>query len=122
MPYESIIKIEGVVVARPEDMINMKQETGSIEVLIDQVVVLNKANENIPFNLREYQKPKEPLRMQYRYIDLRFPEMQFNLRTRSQMLMKMREYLIDKANFVDVETPTLFRATPGVSEFKIFTS
>lgn len=115
LPYESILKIEGIVVPRPEDMINRKQSTGSIEVLIEKLDVLNKASEVLPFNIREYQKPKEQLRMQYRYLDLRFPEMQFNLRTRSLILMKMREFLVNQANFVDVETPTLFKATPGVS-------
>ncbi|KRT81029.1 tRNA synthetase, partial [Oryctes borbonicus] len=94
-------------------MVNAAQQTGEIEVLVDKVDVLNKASENLPFNLREFQKAKESLRMQYRYLDLRFPEMQFNLRTRSWILMKMREFLINQAGFVDVETPTLFKATPG---------
>ncbi|GJQ70074.1 hypothetical protein Trydic_g22550 [Trypoxylus dichotomus] len=113
LPYETILKVEGVVVPRPEGMVNMEQQTGDIEVLIDKIDVLNKATEHLPFNLREFQKAKESLRMQYRYLDLRFPEMQFNLRTRSRMLMKMREFLINQAGFVDVETPTLFKATPG---------
>lgn len=52
--------------------------------------------------------------MQYRYLDIRFPQMQRNLRVRSKLLMKMREFLIDNY-FVDVDTPTLFKATPGVS-------
>ncbi|KAI4465066.1 aspartyl/lysyl-trna synthetase [Holotrichia oblita] len=113
LPYESILKVEGVVVSRPEGMTNPVQQTGEIEVQINKFDVLNKAAEDLPFHIRDYQKPKEPLRMQYRYLDLRFPEMQFNLRTRSWMLMKIREFLIYQANFVDVETPTLFNATPG---------
>ncbi|CAG2064271.1 unnamed protein product, partial [Timema podura] len=56
---------------------------------------------------------KEYLRMKYRYLDLRFPEMQRNLRLRSKVIMKMREYLCNYCDFVDVETPTLFRRTPG---------
>lgn len=87
--------------------------TGEIEVVIQDLKVLNEAKE-LPFTLREHNKPKEALRMQYRYLDLRFAEMQRNLRVRSNVLMKMREFLVHQAAFVDVETPTLFRATPGV--------
>lgn len=57
----------------------------------------------------------EQLRLKYRYLDLRFPEMQRNLRLRSKVLMKMREYLCNYCDFVEVETPTLFRRTPGVN-------
>lgn len=113
IPLESIIKIKGTVLARPKDMINKKQLTGEIEVLVDVFKVVNKAKEVLPFNVRDFQKAKESLRMKYRYIDLRFAEMQKNLRVRSSVLMKMREFLI-KNQFVDVETPTLFKATPGV--------
>lgn len=96
-------------------MINKKQPTGDIEVLIEKLEVLNKASDILPFNIREFQKAKESLRMQYRYLDLRFAEMQMNMRVRSRMLMDMRDFLVNKRNFVDVETPTLFKATPGVS-------
>lgn len=95
-------------------MYNKKQATGEVEVLVDELKVLNASKDNLPFNIREFQKAKESLRMQYRYLDLRFPQMQRNLRVRSQMLMKMREFLVN-SHFVDVETPTLFKATPGVS-------
>lgn len=113
MALESIIEVTGTVVARPKDMINKKQETGEIEVTLENFKVINKASDCLPFNIREFQKAKESLRMQYRYLDLRFPEMQRNLRVRSTLLMKMREFLISNY-FVDVETPTLFKATPGV--------
>uniref|UniRef100_A0A8C6FVL1 Aspartate--tRNA ligase, mitochondrial n=1 Tax=Moschus moschiferus TaxID=68415 RepID=A0A8C6FVL1_MOSMO len=62
----------------------------------------------------------EALRLQYRYLDLRSVQMQYNLRLRSQMVMKMREYLCNLHGFVDVETPTLFKRTPGgAKEFVI---
>ncbi|CAH0556876.1 unnamed protein product [Brassicogethes aeneus] len=112
IPLESIIQIQGTVLSRPKDMFNKKQVTGEVEVRVENLKVLNKARDTLPFNIREFQKAKESLRMQYRYLDLRFPQMQRNLRVRSEMLMKMREFLVNN-HFVDVETPTLFKATPG---------
>ncbi|CAG9768342.1 unnamed protein product [Ceutorhynchus assimilis] len=112
MPYETIIRIKGSVLSRPRDMINKKQITGEIEIQVDDFQILNQAKDNLPFNIREFQKAKEGLRMQYRYLDIRFPQMQKNLRTRSKIFMKLREFLIEN-HFIDVETPTLFKATPG---------
>ena len=57
---------------------------------------------------------KEALRLEYRYLQLRHASMQRNLRLRSEIVMKMREFLVGHG-FVDIETPTLFRRTPGVS-------
>ncbi|KAL1490501.1 hypothetical protein ABEB36_013183 [Hypothenemus hampei] len=93
-------------------MINEKQQTGEIEVLVEEFQLINRAKDTLPFNIREFQKAKEALRMQYRYLDIRFPQMQRNLRIRSKLFMKFREFLINN-HFIDVETPTLFKATPG---------
>ncbi|XP_044742237.1 aspartate--tRNA ligase, mitochondrial [Chrysoperla carnea] len=111
--YESIIEVKGTVASRPPNSIKTDSATGQIEVCVNSLAILNKATPNLPFNIRDYQKPKEALRMQYRYLDLRFPDMQYNLRIRSKLLMKFREFLINKCEFVDVETPSLFRRTPG---------
>lgn len=100
---------------RPPNMRNEKMATGAIEVLISTCEVLNSAKQNLPIEIRNFNRANEPLRMQYRYLDLRYADMQRNLRTRSNVLMKMRDYLVNHAGFVDVETPTLFRRTPGVS-------
>ncbi|KAK4880520.1 hypothetical protein RN001_008666 [Aquatica leii] len=113
LPYESIIEVYGTVLSRPRDMINSKQTTGEIEVLIESLAVLNRACDDLPFNLREFQKAKEALRMKYRYIDLRFPEMQRNLRFRSKFIMDVSNFLVNECSFVNVETPTLFKKTPG---------
>ncbi|EFA03147.2 aspartate--tRNA ligase, mitochondrial [Tribolium castaneum] len=113
LPFESIIQVKGTVLSRPTDMKNKKQPTGDIEIFIEHFTVLNKAKDSLPFHIREHHKAKEALRMQYRYLDLRYPLMQRNLRVRSEMLMKMREFLVNHSGFVDVETPTLFKATPG---------
>ncbi|CAG9785237.1 unnamed protein product [Diatraea saccharalis] len=112
IPLETVVKIKGIVVSRPKDMFNPKMPTGQIEVVIEDLQILNTVHK-LPFNLRDYQKPKEQLRLQHRYIDLRFPEMQNILRTRSHMLHCMRRFLIEDYGFVEVETPTLFCRTPG---------
>ena len=64
-----------------------------------------------------YFQINETVRMEYRYLDIRNKYLQHNLRLRSHMTMKMREFLCYKNGFVDVETPVLFRKTPGVCKF-----
>lgn len=114
LPYESVLKVKGTVLARPKEMVNDLLPTGAVEILAEEVEVLNKAKETLPFNIRGFQRAKESLRMQHRYLDLRFPDMQRNLRVRSKLLTDLRSFLVSKANFVEIETPTLFKATPGV--------
>uniref|UniRef100_A0A672PFM8 Aspartyl-tRNA synthetase 2, mitochondrial n=1 Tax=Sinocyclocheilus grahami TaxID=75366 RepID=A0A672PFM8_SINGR len=94
------------------DHLILKMSTGEIEVCAESMEVLNTCRK-LPFEIKEFVKKSEALRMQYRYLDLRSPRMQYNLRLRSQMVMKMREYLCNLHGFVDVETPTLFKRTPG---------
>lgn len=115
IPYESIVRVEGKVAARPLAMRNGNMATGEIEVVVESLDVLNAARSNLPMEVRGFNRAKEATRLEFRYIDLRFADMQRNLRLRSQMLMRMREFLINGAGFVEVETPTLFRSTPGVS-------
>lgn len=114
--FESILKVVGTVQLRPPKMINKNMKTGEIEIILNRMEVLNAAKDHLPIEMRSFNRANEPLRMEYRYIDLRFADMQNNLRTRSNVLMKMREYLINQAGFVEVETPSLFRRTPGVNE------
>lgn len=113
IPFESILKVTGRVMGRPPGMINESMTTGNIEVMLKSLEVLNKAKKKLPIEMRDFNRSKEVLRMENRYIDLRFNDMQRNLRTRSKVIMKMREYLINNCGFVEVETPTLFRRTPG---------
>ncbi|XP_037131140.1 aspartate--tRNA ligase, mitochondrial isoform X2 [Syngnathus acus] len=86
--------------------------TGDIEVLAEHVEVFNVC-QKLPFEIKDFVKKSESLRMQFRYLDLRSSRLQKNLRLRSQLVMKMREYLCNVHDFVDVETPTLFKRTPG---------
>jgi aspartyl-tRNA synthetase len=87
---------------------NDKLKTGRVELLADTVEVLNAAKD-LPFALHE--SPNEDMRMTYRYLDLRRPEMQRMLRTRGALVRALRRYL-DAAGFEDVETPILTKATP----------
>ncbi|XP_059420243.1 aspartate--tRNA ligase, mitochondrial [Carassius carassius] len=112
LTVESVIVVKGRVRRRPEGQENKKMPTGEIEVCAESLEVLN-TSRKLPFEMKEFVKKSEALRMQYRYLDLRSPRMQYNLRLRSQMVMKMREYLCNLHGFVDVETPTLFKRTPG---------
>lgn len=109
---ESVIKVKGTVRLRPEGQENQSMPTGEIEVCADSVEILN-ISRKLPFEIKDFVKKSESLRMEYRYLDLRSSQMQNNLRMRSQLVMKMREYLCNMHGFVDVETPTLFKRTPG---------
>ncbi|XP_026988659.1 aspartate--tRNA ligase, mitochondrial isoform X1 [Tachysurus fulvidraco] len=109
---ESVIKVTGRVRHRPEGQKNSNMSTGEIEVCAESLEVLNTCRK-LPFEIKDFVKKSEALRMQYRYLDLRSSQMQYNLRLRSQLVMKMREYLCNVHGFVDVETPTLFKRTPG---------
>ncbi|GAB0096605.1 aspartate--tRNA ligase, mitochondrial [Sergentomyia squamirostris] len=110
--FETVVKVTGTVTARPPNLENQAMATGEVELLLGSLEILNKAK-RLPIEVRNHNRAKEHLRLEHRYIDLRFPDMQHNLRTRSAVLMKMREYLINQCGFIEVETPTLFRATPG---------
>ncbi|XP_046804935.1 aspartate--tRNA ligase, mitochondrial [Lucilia cuprina] len=110
---ESIVRVEGTVIPRPAATINPKMTTGHVEIEAEKIEILNPAKRNLPFDVRKFNRAGERLRLTHRYIDLRFADMQHNLRMRSQVIMRMREYLINYLGFVEVETPTLFRRTPG---------
>ncbi|XP_064616568.1 aspartate--tRNA ligase, mitochondrial-like [Liolophura sinensis] len=113
LALESVIQVTGLVQERPDGQQNTKMPTGEIEVVLKDIQVLNECKPNLPFNIQDFHKVKEALRMEYRYLDLRNKDLQRNLRLRSEMVMKMREFLCNQNGFVDVETPTLFRQTPG---------
>uniref|UniRef100_A0AAQ5X0N1 Aminoacyl-transfer RNA synthetases class-II family profile domain-containing protein n=1 Tax=Amphiprion ocellaris TaxID=80972 RepID=A0AAQ5X0N1_AMPOC len=112
LTVESVVKVTGTVRRRPAGQENKTMPTGEIEVLAADVQVFNVC-QKLPFEIKDFVKKSESLRMQYRYLDLRSSQMQKNLRLRSQLVMKMREYLCNVHGFVDVETPTLFKRTPG---------
>lgn len=107
---EYVLNIKGLVRARDEAAVNPKMATGMIEVLGLELTILN-ASETPPFQLDEHSDAGEDVRLRYRYVDLRRPEMQEKLRLRSKVSHFIRNYL-DDLNFVDIETPILTKATP----------
>ena len=118
---ESVIEIIGKVRVRPAGTNNDKIQTGQMEVLVKEMVVLNHA-EVLPFPVDDPEvasKVNEELRLQYRYLDLRRPEMARNLRVRSKVATATRVFM-DEQGFLEVETPTLFKSTPeGAREFLV---
>ena len=110
------IKIHGVVRARGEETTNAKLATGEIEVLTDHAEVLN-TSVTPPFQIEDGIETSEDTRLRYRYLDLRRPEMMANLRLRSDFTFAIREALHNR-EFMEVETPSLFKSTPeGARDF-----
>jgi aspartyl-tRNA synthetase len=107
---EDVILVRGKVAPRPQGTVNPKLDTGEIEVRATHIEVLNKGN-NPPFVPGQDNLPGEDLRLKYRYLDLRRPEMQRTMILRSRIIKTMRDYF-DQHAFIDVETPILGRSTP----------
>ncbi|MDR2550702.1 MAG: aspartate--tRNA ligase [Desulfobulbus sp.] len=107
---EWVIAVRGRVVNRPESMENPKLATGSIEVFVHDLRILN-ASETPPFPLDEEIEVSDTLRLQYRYLDLRRPEIASNIILRHQAMQIVRSYL-NAQNFLEIETPMLTRSTP----------
>ena len=118
---ESVISITGKVRQRPVGTNNSKIVTGEVEVMVTALEILNQADV-LPFPVDDpgvASKVNEELRLQYRYLDLRRPEMARNLRLRSKVATATRVYL-DEQGFLEVETPMLFKSTPeGAREFLV---
>ena len=106
---EFVIRVSGRVRQRPEGTTNANLPTGQIEVLAKALEVLNRA-ETPPFMLDDDSVGEES-RLKYRYVDLRRPAMQRNLRLRARIVSELRRYM-DEQGFIDIETPILTRATP----------
>ena len=107
---EYVLKIKGLVRARPDGTVNENMRTGKIEILGKEIEVLNSA-ETPPFPLDEYVDVGEDTRLRFRFMDLRRPEMLNKLMFRSKVTNYIRNFF-EQNGFMDVETPILTRATP----------
>ncbi len=106
---EFVIKVTGLVRERPTGTVNPNLKTGEVEVLARAIEILN-SSLTPPFQLDE-ERLSENVRLEYRFLDLRRPAMQNNLRLRYRVAMAVREFL-DRHGFIDIETPVLTRSTP----------
>jgi len=113
-----VLEINGSLRKRPEGTTNESLSSGELELVAKEINILSKS-QPLPFQLDEHAKVGEEIRLKYRYLDLRRPEMQANLKTRSQVNHIIRNHLIDEG-FIEIETPMMARATPeGARDFLV---
>ena len=106
---EFVVRVTGRVRRRPEGAVNPNLVSGEIEVLAQEIEILN-ASLTPPFQMDD-ETLSETVRLEYRFLDLRRPQMQHNLRLRYRVAMAVRSFL-DRHGFIDIETPMLTRSTP----------
>lgn len=115
---EFVLSITGKVVNRSKETVNEKLPTGAFEIQATQVKILN-TSKTLPFPLDDTEAIDEELRLRYRYLDLRRPQMQYNLMLRNKIIFHMREFLLTQ-EFLEIETPLLTKNTPeGAREFLV---
>ena len=107
---EYVIAVSGTVALRTEKNINPEMATGEIEVLVSELRVLN-GSETTPFYIEEGIDTNDALRLTYRYLDIRRPDMQRNLMLRHKVAKIARDYF-DENGFLEIETPMLTKSTP----------
>ncbi len=116
---EDVIEVTGLVKERPASMVNPKLATGTIEVEVKTLKIINKSRE-LPFPIdTDGYDINEEVRMKYRYLDIRRPRMTRNLKLHSKMTAYIRNFLLGR-DFVEVETPILTKTTPeGARDFLV---
>lgn len=106
---EYVLAVEGIVKVRPDGMINKKIKTGEVEIEATSCEILNES-QTLPFQLDD-ENVQESLRLKYRYLDLRSPRLQGQIRMRHKVLQLVRGFLAE-SGFIEVETPILYKSTP----------
>ena len=115
---EFVIAVRGSVRARSADTVNPNMETGEIEIVVSELRILNKAK-TPPFYIQDGIDVDEMIRLRYRYLDLRRPEMQANIMLRHRVAKIMRDFF-DHSGFLEIETPMLCKSTPeGARDFLV---
>ena len=110
LSMEDVLSVQGIVRDRAESAINLNMDTGKIEVLVTDYLMLNEAAP-LPFVLSDRENAEENIRLKYRYLELRMEELQRNILIRHDTYQATRHYLSDN-DFVEVETPVLMKSTP----------
>ncbi|KAH9536749.1 hypothetical protein CY35_16G015900 [Sphagnum magellanicum] len=113
---EYVVAVEGTVRLRPKEVVNARMATGFVEVVAESIQVLNQVHVALPFLVTTADDskdvPTEEVRLRYRHLDLRRPQMNRNLRLRHSIIKLIRRYLEDVHDFIEIETPILTRSTP----------
>ena len=107
---EDVIQVSGIVKHRKKGMENPKLKTGSVEIFVEKIEIINEA-ETPPIEVDDRIEASEEMRLKYRYLDLRRPKMQKHLMFRHKTAFAIREYL-NKHDFIEIETPMLIKTTP----------
>ncbi len=111
IPIESSVCVVGTVKKRDEETINPKLKTGLVEIRIEEIKILGKRTQNLPFEINTDQDVREDLRLQYRFLDLRNDRLKNNLILRAKVIQYLREQMIEQG-FLEVQTPILTSSSP----------
>ncbi|MEI1279043.1 aspartate--tRNA ligase [Leptospira venezuelensis] len=115
---EYVIAVQGKLKKRDAESINPKMKTGTIELVVDQLIILNSAK-TPPFSLDEFEEISEENRLKYRYLDFRRDELKNRMIKRHEFVFAIRNYL-NSRKFVEIETPILNKSTPeGARDFLV---
>ena len=108
---ETVIQVTGTVVARDAETLNPKLETGEVEVHTDKLVILGPSKNMLPFEIESSKETREDVRLKYRYLDLRNPELHKNIVLRSKIISYLRQQM-EEMGFLDLQTPILTSSSP----------
>ena len=111
IPIESTVTVYGTVKKRDEETVNPKIKTGLVEIRIEDIKILSKRTQSLPFEVNTNQDIREDLRLQYRFLDLRNDRLKNNLILRAQVIQFLRNQMIDQG-FLEVQTPILTSSSP----------
>ena len=115
---EFVIRAEGVVKERGEGLVNPNIASGTVEIVVQSLTILNRA-ETLPIQPFSEAQANEELRLKYRYLDLRRPKMQHMLKKRAEMTERMRQYML-RDEYIEIQTPILANSSPeGARDFLI---
>ncbi len=108
---ETVIQVSGKVVERDEETVNEKLDTGKVEVMAESLTILGPSRNMLPFDIENSKNVREDLRLKYRYLDLRNPELQKNIVFRSKVISFLRKEM-EALGFLEVQTPILTSSSP----------
>ena len=116
---EAVISVCGTVSKRDEDTVNDKIATGKVELIVETLELLGPCRNMLPFDVNDSKGTREDIRLKYRFLDLRNPEIRSNIMLRSKVISRMRQ-LMDERGFLDIQTPILTASSPeGARDFLV---